>query len=118
MGGSSSQSAPAGTKGWDVTAPQAPTGLAISEQSAGVWRITWTASTSSDLRYYNVYYSNAGTPTKTPYFQVGSPPKAETSYIYWQADPNSSAYMGITAVDRQGNESAMVCLTGNGTPCP
>ncbi|HMD84812.1 MAG TPA: choice-of-anchor D domain-containing protein [Terriglobia bacterium] len=118
VGGASSQFAPAGTTGWDTVAPAPPTNVGLSNLAPGVWKLTWTASASSDTRYYNIFYNTGSAPPPTQPFAVDSPPVYETSYIYWQADPDSTPLFGIQAVDRQGNQSSMVCLAGTSPPGP
>jgi hypothetical protein len=118
VGAASSQFAAAGTAGWDTVAPAPPTNVGLSNLASGVWKLTWTASASSDTRYYNIFYNTGSTPPPTQPFLVDSPPVYETSYIYWQADPSSTPQFGIQAVDRQGNQSAMVCVAGTSPPGP
>jgi len=118
VGGASSQFAQAGTTGWDNVAPAPPTNVGLSNLAPGVWKLTWTASASSDARYYNIFYNTGSAPPPTQPFAVDSPPVYETSYIYWQADPSSTPLFGIQAVDRQGNQSSMVCVAGTSPPGP
>jgi hypothetical protein len=118
VGGSDSQFAASGLMGWDTTSPAPPTGVGLTSLATNVWKLTWTASTSSDVRYYNVFYGDGSAPPPTQPFLVDSPPVYETSYIYWQVDPNSTPFFGIQAVDRQGNQSSMVCVAGTSPPGP
>jgi hypothetical protein len=118
VGGASSQFAAAGATGWDTAAPAPPSNVALSNPAPGVWKLTWAASASLNTRYYNVFYNGGSTPAPTQPFAVDSPPVSETSYIYWQADPSSTPFFGIQAVDRQGNQSSMVCMAGTTPPGP
>jgi hypothetical protein len=118
VGGSGSQFAAQGLQGWDTASPAPPTGVGLTSLATNVWKLTWTASASSDVRYYNVFYGDGSEPPPTQPFLVDSPPVYETSYIYWQADPNSTPFFGIQAVDRQGNQSSMVCVAGTSPPGP
>ncbi len=118
-GGASSQAAAAGLSGWDTTPPAPPTQVTISQPDTNnfsAWKISWTPSTSAEVRYYNIYYGegmapvSAATGLPEQQYRVDSPPLGETSYIFWQAAPAYPPVLGVTAVDRQGNESAMVCV--------
>lgn len=110
-GGASSQSAAAGTTGWDTTKPAAPAIQSVQAVSGltNVWQVTWTPSTSSNVRYYNVYVSFGSAPQAAAQYLVDSAPLGQTSYIYWQGDPNVQPVFGVTAMDRQDNESPMAC---------
>jgi hypothetical protein len=112
-----------GTKGWATTPPQPPAGLqacrmATPSGSLGVeWKLTWTASPSTSLRYYNIYYSGGGIPNiqagdwvTLQHYLIDSPAATETSYIYWQANPSDVPAFGILAVDRQDQASTPVYL--------
>lgn len=123
--GGASQIAAAGTTGWDQVAPQPPSGLTVTNMGKGEWKLTWTPSPSPDVRYYDIFYSGGGLPLVTTQLQaqhylVDSPAASETSYIYWEANPNDVPVFGIVAVDRQDNFSALACVaTANPTaPCP
>lgn len=120
-GGAASQSAATGTTGWDTTAPAAPSQLTVTQltdpsgKSNNVWQVSWTPSTSNNVRYYNVYVSFGSAPQPTAAYRVDSPPLGQTSYIYWQGDANAKPVFGITAMDRQDNESLMACAAAIST---
>jgi hypothetical protein len=95
----------------NTTAPNAPTGLGIYV----IYRkniLSWTASTSTDTRYYNVYRgitntfgsatllaTHSGTTYGDDALGIG------LAYFYW-----------ITAVDRSGNESSPTSSVTSTTP--
>jgi hypothetical protein len=107
VGGRAKQVSMARGTRWYSTSPAAPAKLATSKVSSGAWKLTWAASPSANIRYYNIYYSTAGAPQPTQTYQVASVPAGQTSFTYWLADPMAPSSFGIVAVDRQGNRSAM-----------
>jgi len=94
-----------GQKGWDATAPGQIGNLTVSQLSSGVFQLTWQAPSDKDVRYYNIYYSVAGPPASVQERLIASPGRTSTRLIDWQASPVFSPFYGVTAVDRQGNES-------------
>jgi len=115
-----------GTTGFDTTAPTSATGLTVTKMSnPGEWKLTWTKSPSADVRYYNIYYDggnvvpNLSSFAEAQHYLIDSPAATETSYIYWEANPNDVPVFGIVAVDRQDNFSALACVfTSNpAAPC-
>jgi hypothetical protein len=124
VGGGSSPFAAAGTTGWDTTAPDPVTqpavcSLGTNGDGAVVWKVTWTPSDSADVRYHNVYVSLGNPPQAAQPYLVDSPPLGSNAYIYWQGDPEIAPQFGITAVDRQGNESTLTIINAAGqTSCP
>ena len=120
VGGSTTQVAAAGTTGWWTTAPAPPTGLTATEDASGTsLTLRWTPSTSSDVRYYKIYYGDGSKPAADQAHLVATPPGTASSWILWQLDPNVPPVFGVSSVDRQDNESSMACLqTANpATPC-
>lgn len=121
VGGSATQTAAAGTTGWDTTAPAPPSGLAVTQLGPSEWKLTWQASPAPNLRYYNIYYSGGGVPNVSDpvtaqHYLIDSPAATETSYIYWEANPNDVPVFGIVAVDRQDQVSPLACIaTANPT---
>jgi hypothetical protein len=95
---------PALTK-FDTVAPPAITGFTAIREEPGQYRLKWDQSPASDLRYYNVYFSQAGGPEISQKRLIVSPLKGMTSYLDWSAPTEGGAFYAITAVDRQGNES-------------
>jgi len=91
------------------TAPLAPANLtAVAQPTPGHYRLAWNEPVDMKVRYYNVYYSTAGDPAAVQQQRIASLPVGTTTYLDWLADPKSQGYYGITAVDRYGNESAIV----------
>jgi hypothetical protein len=62
------------------------------------------------VRYYHVYFSSQERPQTVPARRIVSPPKSCTRYLDWTAPLEGRAYYGLTAVDRQGNESEPACV--------
>jgi len=98
--------------GWDTTPPAEPTNLNVVQEAPGRYRLTWDAPADEDLRYFNIYFSSVGNPQAIQQRRIVSPPGSETEYLDWTAPLGGAAYYGITAVDRQGNESAPAYLGG------
>ena len=101
---------PARTK-FDTTAPPAVTGFTATREAAGQYRLKWEASPATDIRYYNVYFSAKGKPEVKQQRLIASPLKSMTSYLDWSAPTEGEGNYAITAVDRQGNESAPAFVT-------
>lgn len=87
----------------DTTAPRSPTGVSVTAYRSGT-RLTWTASSSTDVAGYNIYRRASGSSTtvrvnpnaliKTqPFFNAGLVGGASYSYL-------------VRTVDTSGNESA------------
>jgi hypothetical protein len=97
-------------KHFDQVAPAPVTSFSASKEpdAAGQYRLKWEPSTSSDVRYYNVYFSTRGRPEITQKRLIASPLKSMTTYLDWSAPIEGNAHYAITAVDRQGNESTPV----------
>ena len=105
-----SPGAPAGppvTK-FDTTPPDAPSGLKVAHEAPGRNRLTWDPApeTASDLRYYNLYFAADGRPDPVQAHRFASPPAGTTAYLDWTAPPTPGGRYAVTALDRQGNESA------------
>ena len=93
-------------RSWDTVAPSPPQELTCLAQEDGTILLSWALPRSSDLRYYNIYYSSEKSPEPTQSRRVASPGKLDTTYIDWGFDPEAKQHCyAITAVDRQGNES-------------
>lgn len=130
MSTAGAQIAASGTTGFDTTAPAPPTGVtatainadgsaAAAGTNTGIWKISWTASTSPDVRYYNIYYDGGAivpsltSPLQAQQYLIASPAAANTSYIYFQGNPNDVPVFGVIAVDRQDNFSTLACVYTN-----
>ena len=90
---------------FDTDAPIHPTKLTVTPEDAGEYRLRWAASPSVDVRYYNLYFSDADDPDAVQQRRFASPPANATEYLDWLAPLSGDAFYAITAVDRQGNES-------------
>lgn len=87
--------------------PQMPTAFSYTAQAtAGHYRLNWTEPQDSKIRYYNIYYNNAGVPQIDQKFRIASVSVGVSTYIDWLADISAPGYYLITSVDRYGNESS------------
>jgi hypothetical protein len=110
---------PAGQTGIASSAPGAPTNFtAVSQATAGHYRLSWTEPADSTVRYYNIYYSSSGNPQAVQAERIASVAAGTSTYLDWLADPAHAGFYGITAVSRQGVESAIVYATTPGAPAP
>lgn len=98
---------------WDQLAPAAVTGLTVTRETdePGQYRLRWEKSPETDVRYYNVYFSSTSQPEITQKRRIVSPLPSMTQYLDWSAPTEGNAFYAITAVDRQGNESAPAFAT-------
>ncbi|OGF48678.1 MAG: hypothetical protein A2231_00845 [Candidatus Firestonebacteria bacterium RIFOXYA2_FULL_40_8] len=67
----------------------------------GQYKITWSPVATPDLHHYNIYYSS--TVSDVPADQahiIASMPKAESSYLDWEAQTGKPAYYKVVAVSR------------------
>jgi hypothetical protein len=95
-------------KGWDTTAPPPVEDFTVKAEAPGQYRLAWSKDSATDVRYYNVYFSSKERPAIAQERLVVSPPSGATQYLDWSAPIGPGAHYAITAVDRQGNESAPV----------
>ena len=98
-------------KGWDKTPPPRVTGFTVTKEpdEDGQYRLKWDKNPAKDLRHYSIYFSTKGQPEISQKRLIMSPPASMTEYLDWSAPLGAPAvYYAITAVDRQGNESAPV----------
>ena len=96
-------------RGWDKTPPPAVEAFQATPESdePGQYRLKWKSNPAPDLRYYNVYCSPMEQPAIVQKRRLVSPPADSTEYLDWSAPTGvARVYYAITAVDRQGNESA------------
>jgi len=106
-----SMAQPKGRKGFWTTKPRTPALSVIPGSVAGHFTLHWAETSDPKVRYYNIYYSNAGSPQLTQNYRIASVPVGsvaageEITHLDWLADPAAPAYYRITAVDRYGNES-------------
>jgi hypothetical protein len=105
--GVTAQSQP-GIKGWDKTAPVPVEAFKVAAETdaQGQYRLSWAKDAATDVRHYNVYFSSKGRPDINQKCLLVSPPAERTGYLDWSAPIGTDVHYAITAVDRQGNESA------------
>ncbi|MDC7222610.1 MAG: glycoside hydrolase family 9 protein [Spirochaetales bacterium] len=85
----------------DTTAPDAPSGLTVSDTELTSLTIEWTANTEDDLDYYNVYVD--GTLLDTT---------SSSSYEVTDLDSSTTYELGVSAVDTSDNESDLSTVNG------
>jgi len=97
-------------KHFDTEPPAPPSEFSVAKEpdDAGQYRLKWKPSPSNDVRYYNVYFSSTAKPAIEQKRLIASPLKSMSEYLDWSAPISGGAHYAITAVDRQGNESAPV----------
>ncbi len=96
----------------DNIAPTPPTGLTVSEDIDGYYRLSWKASTDNDQRNaprYVIYASDSyPVDTNQPKYIIAQNVRGTqfeyTSLFPWMHTP----YFAVTAIDRYGNESAPI----------
>lgn len=88
----------------DIVPPHSPQGVQAESAGAGEIFVSWLASPDMDTACYNVYASASSTVTTDQKYLVGSPSKS--GLLDWGLAAGSNYYYIVTAVDRQGNESA------------
>ncbi|MCB4756106.1 MAG: hypothetical protein LHV69_03585 [Elusimicrobia bacterium] len=105
-----------GIAGFWTTKPQAPMFTRDTDPASGYPRLAWAdQGDTSKIRYYNIYYSDAGDPQAIQQHRIASLPVGTNTYLDWLA--GSNPHYGVTAVDRYGNESDInVNATGNLAP--
>ncbi len=94
--------------GWDTTAPPTVEDFHATKEKdePGQFRLSWKKNPANDLRYYNIYFSSKEKPAVSQKRLIVSPLPNMTEYLDWSAPLEGGAHYAITAVDRQGNESA------------
>lgn len=104
--GAAAASAPA-MRNFDKSAPPPVGSLTVTKETdePDQYRLKWSPSEATDVRYYNVYFSDKGKPAIEQKRLIASPLASMTSYLDWTAPMEGEAHYAITAVDRQGNES-------------
>jgi hypothetical protein len=95
-------------KDWDKTPPAPPQGFTATKEADedGQYRLIWKAPPDKDLRHYNLYFPATAKPDVSPKRLIASPPAGTTAFLDWSAPTGAGASYALTAVDRQGNESA------------
>ena len=95
---------PSGRNATDATPPPVPTDLTATPDGPFVATLTWTASEARDLHHYNLYVGDEPGFAPSQATLIASPDRPR--YVDWQVDPKRRQVYKLTAVDRQGNESA------------
>lgn len=105
-------SEPGGVSNFYAAEPVAPINFEYNQVSAGKYQLTWTEPMDPSIRFYNIYYSNSGTPEPIQQNRIASVPVGTNSYLDWIADPNNAGYYLVSSVNRQGLEK----VAGGGAP--
>ncbi|MBW2138768.1 MAG: carboxypeptidase regulatory-like domain-containing protein, partial [Deltaproteobacteria bacterium] len=79
--------------------PEAPTGMIASQASGSSVGVSWTASTSTDVAGYNVYYSTRSDQIDQ---KANSDLVADTSYEVTGLSKGVTYYFAVKAVDQDG----------------
>jgi hypothetical protein len=91
--------------------PPAPTLTSAARDAtvASHYNLTWSEPPDhyDIIRYYNIYYSNTGTPDPVQQNRIASVPKGTNEFVDWNAHPSLTGYYRITSVDKQGNEGTL-----------
>ena len=87
----------------DVFPPAVPSGLAaVAAPDEGAIDLSWAPNTEPDLAGYAVYRSEAGEPTRiSPSVALDTPTFRDST-----AQPGHEYAYSVTAIDRDGNQSA------------
>jgi hypothetical protein len=85
----------------DVAPPAPPTGLGVLARPSGL-EVSWSPSTDTDIALYRLYRA-AGRATES---RVAEVPASETALLDTEALPGTEYRYRVTAVDKDGNESA------------
>ncbi len=112
---SSTIALPKGKKLFWTTPPNVPSNFNVTKLStAGQFRLSWNENSDSKIRYYNIYYSELGNPAAIQARKIASLPYGTQSFVDWLAHLSATVgHYGITAVDRQGNESEIYHSSSN-----
>jgi hypothetical protein len=76
--------------------------LSAASAIAGDLKVTWQPNTEPDLAGYFIYYGTKARPQANR-IDVGR----QTQYLIQNLQPGETYYIGVTAVDQAGNESAL-----------
>jgi hypothetical protein len=87
------------------------------------YQLTWTASPSTDVRYYAIYERDDQAPVlndnkgyNDQQFLIATIPAGGTTFLdylpnWWRIyNQSSGPFYGIVAVDREGNRSSPACM--------
>ncbi len=105
---------PQGLLALDSTPPDRPSGLKVAALSPNTLKLSWSAVNASDVEHYNVYCGTEADFAGEQASLVGSP--AETEFVDWGLELNTTYWYKLTAVDRAGNESTPTDALEASTP--
>jgi hypothetical protein len=89
----------------ELRPPTPPTALVIDpSQGPDRLRVTWTASASPDIKYYNVYRAASGA---GPFNLISTDPVPHTLFVNTGLSATTTYFYKASAVDKSGNESAL-----------
>jgi len=99
----------------ELRPPTAATALVIDPSLApDRLKITWAASASLDVAYYNVYRASSGA---GPFNLVNVDPVAHTLFVNTGLSPTTTYFYKVSAIDVSGNESALsAAFSGSTNP--
>jgi hypothetical protein len=86
----------------DVFAPEPPSGVSALATAPGAVEVAFSPSPDGDLEHYRVFRSVGG----GPFVRVGELSASERTFIDRDVSSGQSYVYQITALDKQGNESA------------
>jgi hypothetical protein len=97
----------------ELRPPTPPTSLVIDPSlGADRLKVTFAASASSDVMFYNIYRSlNVG----GPFTKVNVDPVPHTLYVNMGLSATTKYYYRATAIDKSGNESAQSAVYSGST---
>lgn len=107
-----------GTTEWWTSSPTNATNFGGSkDETTGHYLLSWTGSSDSKVRYYNLYYSDTAVPSAVQQNRIASIRVGVNAYRDWNPNTSSEyAYYALTAVDRYGNESTAATWSMGETP--
>jgi hypothetical protein len=97
----------------DNTPPEDPDGLRVKAASLNTLALSWDRVKDADVDHYNVYSSTEKFTRCEQSRLVGSP--SECEFVDWGLRLGRTYWYMVTAVDRNGNESAP-CIASGATP--
>jgi putative Ig domain-containing protein len=93
----------------DLVAPAAPTGFTSSSQTTALLA-DWANSPEGDLAGYNIFRSPTG--EAGSFTKLNTTPFASSNFTDTGAPAGNTSFYQITAVDRSGNESPALAVSG------
>lgn len=105
---------PNGPRPENTEPPATVEGLRVENIRPRVNRLVWQPSDATDFTYYHVYAAREPFDAPDQRLRIGSP--TEVEMIDWGLEAGTKYYYAVTAVDRQGNESAIGQVVSVATP--